>query len=80
MKPISSEAVRRAAPPEVMFVPDLALVLGRSHNATREAMQRGECGPVTYVGRRIAVLRSSWLRTLAEREGLPKHAATGGAA
>lgn len=64
--------VRRAALPEVLFVPDLAEVLCRGQASTRRAVRRGDCGPYIRVGHRLAVLRTSFLGALASREvGVP---------
>jgi len=71
MDPSHSDAVVRAALPEVMFVADLALALRVGESAARRALLRGECGPYLRIGRRLAVLRESFLASLAAREQLP---------
>jgi hypothetical protein len=63
-----SEAVLRAAPPEVLFLPDIAIVLQIGRSTARRAVLRGQLGPYIRVGRRIAVLRTSFLDALAARE------------
>ena len=63
-----SETVRRAALPEVLFIPDLALALQSSESTARREVRRGACGPYIVVGRRLAVLRESFLKSLAARE------------
>lgn len=61
-------AVRRAALPEVMFVEDVAIALLVQPDAARRAVLRGDCGPYFRLGRRMAVLRESFLAALAKRE------------
>lgn len=59
----------RAALPEVLFVPDLALALGGlTPSATRRAVLRGDCGRFVRLGRRLAVRREAFLDALAARE------------
>lgn len=62
------EAVRRAALPQILFVEDIGLALRLGHAATRRAILRGECGPYFRQGRRLAVLRDSFLAALAHRQ------------
>lgn len=62
-----SEMVRRAALPQILFVHDIGLALQISPSGARRAILRGECGPYLRVGRRLAVLRESFLTTLAKR-------------
>ena len=66
--PDHGDTVRRAALPEVLFVPDLALALGLSESAARRAILRGDCGPFLRMGRRLAVLRESFLTALETRQ------------
>lgn len=66
-----AQQVHRAALPEVMLIPDIALALQLTPQSTRLAVQRGDCGPFFRVGRRLAVLRESFLAALAQRETLP---------
>ena len=63
-----SETVLRAAPPEVLFLPDIAIVLQIGRSTARRAVLRGQLGPYIRVGRRIAVLRTSLMEALAARE------------
>jgi hypothetical protein len=63
-----SGLVHRAALPEVLFVPDLASALQLTPVSTRRAVLRGDCGPYFRVGRRLAVLRESFLNSLARRQ------------
>lgn len=59
----------RGALAEVLFIPDLCAVLGGiSPSAARRAVHRGECGPYLEFGRRLAVLRDSFLAALKARE------------
>lgn len=61
--------VVRADLPEILFVQDLCAVLGGiSPSAVRRAVHRGECGPFIEIGRRLAVLRDSFLSALRARE------------
>lgn len=57
----------RAALPEVMFVPDIALALRCGPSTARTALRAGACGPTIRLGRRIAVLRESFLDALRDR-------------
>lgn len=66
-----SEDVRRAALPELMFVPDLTAALQLGPQATRRAVLRGEVGPYLRIGNRLAVLRESFLAALTRRQTLP---------
>ena len=75
-EPVHGDAVRRAALPEVLFVPDLALALGVSASAARKAILRGACGPYLRLGRRLAVLRESFMAALEARQVSPSHRAT----
>ena len=62
-------SVLRAALPEILFTPDLALALGGiSESAARRIVLRGDCGPHVRIGRRLAVRRESLLDAFAERE------------
>ena len=62
------DAVTRAALPEVMFIPDVALALRAGEDAARRAVLRGDCGPYIRVGRRLAVLRESFLQAMVDRQ------------
>jgi hypothetical protein len=68
----SNLAFQRAALPELLFVPDLALALQCSPTAARRAIRRGECGPHIRLGRRYAVLRATFFDAL-ERRCVPLH-------
>jgi hypothetical protein len=68
--------VRRACMPELLLVPDVALALSLSHSAARRAILRGDCGPYLRLGRRLAVLRESFLAALEARQVSPSHRAT----
>lgn len=66
------DALRRAALPEVLFLPDLAIALGlQSASAARRALLRGDCGPYLRIGRRLAIRREALLQSLAAREVHP---------
>ena len=56
--------VRRAALPEVMFTPDVALALRSSPKTARQHIREGLCGPHFRVGRRLGVLRETFLSSL----------------
>ena len=59
--------------PPILYVPDLRRLLHyRDPSAVRRAMHRGDLGPVTRVGRRLAVLRESLIDHLRARESLPE--------
>jgi len=74
----SSNEFRRAALPEVLFVPDMALALGGiTESAARRAVLRGECGPFLRIGRRLAVRRDAFLAALAARESSPQDGSGG---
>jgi hypothetical protein len=66
------DAVRRAALPEVLLSPDIALLMGGVAASTaRRAVLRGEFGPYLRIGRRLALRRESVLEALAAREVHP---------
>lgn len=71
MKHAHSAAVQRAALPEVLFIPDVGLALQVGDSAARRAVLRGECGPYLRIGRRLAVLRETFLAALARRQAPP---------
>ena len=55
--------------PPILFVRDLQQVLHyRDPSAVRRAMHRGDLGPITRVGRRLAVLRESLIDHLRDQE------------
>lgn len=60
--------VRRACLPEVMLAEDVAAVLDLTPSGARRAIRRGECGPYLRIGRRLAMLRESFLRSLTRRQ------------
>jgi hypothetical protein len=63
-----SEVVRRAALPELLFVPDVALSLQVTRATARRAIVRGRCGPYTRVGRRYCLRRETFLEAIAGGE------------
>ncbi len=67
-----SPLVRRAALPEILFVPDVGLVYGLTDSAARKAILRGDCGPYVRIGRRLAVRRESFLAALEANEIDPR--------
>jgi hypothetical protein len=70
--PFGDDVGRRAALPEVMLLPDLALALGVTPSAARRIVLRGEIGPYSRVGRRIVVRRAAFLAALEAREVRPE--------
>lgn len=56
--------------PEILFIPDLATVLRLSESGTRRAVRRGDCGPYIVLGRRLAVLRESFLTHLLRQQAV----------
>ncbi len=68
--------VRRACLPELLLVPDVALALSLSHSAARRVILRGDCGPYSRIGRRLAVRRESFLAALEARQVSPARRAT----
>ena len=74
----TSPTFRRAALPEVLLAEDVALVRDCSLATARRAMRSGDCGPVGRFGRRLYVLRSTFLLAIAERASkVPLTAAAG---
>jgi len=67
-----SRLVRRAALPEILFVPDVGLAFGLVLSAARKAILRGDCGPYLRIGRRLAVRRESFLAALRGQEIDPR--------
>lgn len=65
-----AQTVRRAALPEVMFAPDVALALGVTPSAARKLIRRGF--PHVRIGRRLAVRRDAFLETIAASEVVPE--------
>ena len=66
------DTVRRAALPQILFVPDVAVALQVGHDTARRAILRGECGPYLRIGRRLAVLRDTFIAALASRQTGPR--------
>ncbi len=63
--------VRRAALPEVLHAPDIALVLGIPEAEAERCAAKGRFGPSFLVGGHPAVLRDSFLRHLAQEARTP---------
>ena len=63
MKPTNphSEAVARAALPEVMFATDLALAAQMPESEAEEAARQGQFGPWFFIKDRVAVLRIDFI-------------------
>ena len=55
--PPHDAAVRRACVPEILFEPDIALVLQIPEREVRPLILAGGCGPYIILGERIAVRR-----------------------
>jgi hypothetical protein len=60
------DVLRRHAIPEVLFAPDIRLVLGISEVEAESRASTGDFGPHFYVGGRVGVLRRDFLDSLAE--------------
>lgn len=67
MEPFSNyeEVLRRHALPEILFAPDIALVLRIPEDEADARARAGGVGPEFYVGGRVAVLRQDFLDGLA---------------
>lgn len=63
------EEVARACLPEILLVRDVAVALQLTPSGARQAIRRGDCGPYTRIGRRLAVLRESFLLSITDRTG-----------
>ena len=63
--------VRRAALPEVLFAPDIALALGIPEADAERCVAEGRLGPSFLIGGRPAVLRDSFLKHLAQEARTP---------
>jgi len=70
MQPQTLIHIQRAALPELMFVPDIALALRCTHSTARTSLRKGECGPFIRIGRRRAVLRDTFFEALRQRQCL----------
>lgn len=64
-------ALARAALPEIMFAPDVAIALRISEDAACEAMARGDCGPFLRFEGHPLVLRETFLRHIEQRQQMP---------
>lgn len=60
-------AVAWACLPEVLLVRDVALALGLTASGARQAIHRGECGPHFRIGRKLAILRESFIHALSKK-------------
>lgn len=67
------ETVARAALPEVMFAPDIALAMRLSVEAVEAQAPDGCFGPCFYVEGRVAVLRRDFLPAMAARAARRNH-------
>jgi hypothetical protein len=61
------ETVRRAALPEVMFCPDIAVAVQLPVERIEDQAPSGYFGPCFYVDGRLAVLRDDFLETMTLR-------------
>ncbi|MCC6740321.1 MAG: hypothetical protein IT452_14850 [Planctomycetia bacterium] len=57
-------ATRRAILPEVLLAEDVALAQRITLGAAQKAMRSGRLGPVSRVGRRLAILRTDYLEAI----------------
>jgi hypothetical protein len=60
-------AVRRAALPELLFAPDLALVTDLPEEEADRAARAGRFGPQLFIKGKVAVLRKDFLEFLTLR-------------
>lgn len=69
MKPNNphAETIRRAALPELLFKPDLALATQLPEETAEAYAVEGRFGPCLYIGGRVAVLRDHFLESLRAR-------------
>jgi len=66
-KPRYDEAVRRAALPEVLLGPDLALATNLPPDVAEAAARSGRFGPHFFIRGQVAVLRKDFLQFLTLR-------------
>jgi len=58
--------------PVILFIPDVARVTQVAQSAARKAVLRGRYGAYLRLGRRLAVLRSTFLKALQRQEVAPR--------
>jgi hypothetical protein len=58
--------------PVILFIPDVARVTQVAQSAARKAVLRGRYGAHLRLGRRLAVLRSTFLKALQRQEVAPR--------
>ena len=75
----TATALRRAAPPEVMFPEDVSVVLQIEVPVAREALEHRLLGPTFWVGERPAVLRTDFLKQVSALGFDPAQLREGGA-
>jgi len=63
--------VRRAALPEVLLGPDVAVAVDIPEDAAERAIQTGRFGPAFFLRGRPAVLKETFLRYLADSSHTP---------
>ena len=61
------QAVRRAALPELLFAPDLALATNLPEEEADRGARAGRFGPQLYIKGKVAVLRKDFLETMTLR-------------
>jgi hypothetical protein len=61
------QAVRRAALPELLFAPDLALATDLAEDEADRAARAGRFGPQLFIKGRVAILRKDFLQFLTLR-------------
>jgi hypothetical protein len=64
--PRYADAVRRAALPEILFAPDLAIATGLPEPEADVAARTGRFGPQLFIKGRVAVLRQDFLAYLTQ--------------
>lgn len=58
--------------PVILFIPDVARVTRVAQSAARKAVLRGRYGAHLRLGRRLAVLRSTFLKALQRQQRPPR--------
>lgn len=70
-RPPYDPQVVRAAPPEIIFPKDMAVILYLSETEAKDAIQSGQCGPYVTICGKVAVLRESFLAFLEKSSHAP---------
>ncbi len=62
------EVLKRARLPEVLLVEDVAIALKLTPRSARQALKRGDFGPFCRQGRKIMILRGTFIAAIEERQ------------